>query len=411
MLELGKGYAIFFLCLFIFTMWGINLLSISQTMQIARLPDPVEPDLVETGSIISKRIKPKPFLYFYLRELGYNISMINHAPVDAAPLLLIIDPPATVQQTVMREIFSWMRNGGNIIFFMTTAHKLDGLLGIQRQQNSHPVPDELYLRLPFLDEIENVSQTTAAVIRSNGMSYFSVFPESHSGSFYFMTARGKGRLVLISHPDLVSGSGLKKQDNLVLLTRTVEYLCRSRQLYIFDPEPEAVIQVRARQMVIKPGSIKTTEKKDDLSFFSLLKANPISWVLAQMLIALSVYFFSLSRRFGSPLPIPETSSSSESHVGSMGKLLASRGDNSFAMSEILSEFAVQAIKRYGLPAKAPFKDIVNAIRQINPATAENLLHNEATIYQILKGMNKSPAALLHATRIIAKARKELKLYD
>lgn len=410
-IELLRGYAIFFLCLFIFTMWGINLLSISQTDVETRIPDPKEPELVESGGIRNISFKPRPFLYFYFRELGFDLDMCNGAPKRPDNLVVVIDPPPSIDQQILRELFTWVRKGGNLLLFLPSEHQIDRLLGISRQINKEPLPDYLSLRLPYLNEIETISPAQNSVHRSGGMSFFTVFPEYQGGSTVFMSGRGTGRLAVMAHPDFISGKGLKKQDNIILVTRMVESLAGKRQFSILDTEPTLVMQTRARTMIKKPATIVAKVKKDHLSFYSLLKANPISWVLLQMILALTVLFAVTARRFGKPLTLPDQETGTTSYIRSMGQLLAEKGDATFALSEVLSEFAVLAIKRYGLQGKASLKEIITAIRQGNVEVADDLARIEGKAYQILKGGNQSPASLLSVVRTIERARKELKLYD
>lgn len=411
LIELLRGYAIFFLCLFIFTMWGINLLSISQTDVETKILDPKEPELVESGSIKNFSFKPRPFLYFYFRELGFDMDICKGSPTRNDNLVVIIDPPPSIDQQILRELFTWVRKGGNLLLFMPSEHQIDRLLGISRQTSLEPIPDYLALRLPYLNEIETISPTQNSVHRSGGMSFFSVFPEYQGGSTVFISGRGAGRLIIMAHPDFISGNGLKKQDNIILVTRMVESLAGKRSFSILDTEPALMMQARIRTMIKKPATITAKIKKDHLSFYSLLKANPISWVLLQMILALTVLFAVTARRFGSPLTLPDQETGTTSYIMSMGQLLAEKGDATFALSEVLSEFAVLAIKRYGLRGKAPLKEIIAAIRQGNVEVADDLSRIEGQAYQILNGEKQSPAALLRVVRTIERARKELKLYD
>lgn len=410
-LELLRGYSIFFLCLFIFTMWGINLLSISQTEHKTRKIDPTEPELVESGGMRNISFKPKPFLYYYFRELGFNVAFCNGRPERFDNLLLLIEPPPTINQQTLRELFSWIRQGGNLLLFMPAGHQLDRILGVSRQESSEPIPDYLSLRLPYLNEIETISSTNRSIQRDGGMSYFSVFPETPGGSTVFFSARGKGRIIILSHPDFTSGNGLKKQDNILLVTRMVEHFAASRRFSILDTEPDLVMKTRAKVLVKKYATKPAVEKKEDLSFFSLLKANPISWVLLQMVLALAVLFASTARRFGAPISLPDPETQTITYLRSLGQLLAEKGDTCFALSEILSDFTLLAIKRYGLQPKAPLKEIIAAIRHGNIAVADSLAMIEGETSQILNGTNQSPVSLLRATRTIEWARKELKLYD
>jgi hypothetical protein len=410
-IDLVRGYAIFFLCLFIFTMWGINLFSISQTEEKILITENDGPELVEESTTTSYSFKPKPFLYYYFMELSYSIDFCAGAPAPQHGLLLVVDPPQSIDRTRLREIFNWVRAGGSLVFFLPDTHGLDRLIGISRHLHEQDLSDELLLRLPYLDEIELISTGRNAVHRQPGMSFFSVMPEQMGGSNIFMSFRGSGRLLVLAHPDFLNGVGLKKRDNLVLVTRLVEHLAAGKSLSILDTMPDFKLQARGRRMVPGQRTVMAHQKVDHLSFWSLLKANPVSWVLLQMLVALIVYFISTGRRFGRPIALSGSETRNVSYVRNLAKLLAERGDSSHALSEILYGFATAAIRRYGLDPMAQLKEIIAAVRVGNVEVADSLSRIEGDVNQILNSRNNSPNVLLRVVRTLERARKELKLHD
>ncbi|KAF1083412.1 MAG: hypothetical protein GQF41_0190 [Candidatus Rifleibacterium amylolyticum] len=409
-LELMRGYSIFFLCLFIFAMWGINLLSISQTEKKVIVTEDDGPELIEEGAVSSFFIKPLPLLYYYFKELGYNVDFVPGVPVSDK-LLLVIDPVVNIDQAKLRELFGWVRDGGNLLFLLPDEHNLDRFIGTVRHLHEKELPEELMLRLPYLDEIETLSTSRKGVHRQLGMSFFSVMPESVGGSNVFMSFRGQGRLLILAHKDFLTGSGLKKRDNLVLVTRMVEHMASRNSFSILDTFPQTRIRARGRRMVTNRRSFETRQKFDHLSFWSLLKANPVSWVLLQMLVALTVYFISTGRRFGRPIALIDQGQRNISYVRSLGRMLAAGNNSSYALSEILYGFAAAAIKRYGLARMATLREITTAIRVGNVEVADRLSRIEIDVNRILNHRDTSPEMLLRVVRTLEWARKELKLHD
>lgn len=406
-----KGYAIFLLCLFIFTMWGINLFSLSQVEVSSFEEDPEKVELVEVGSTSTYTFKPKPFLYYYFRELGYNQAMTERPPDENSRPLLLIDPPEKINIELLRDVFSWIRNGGTLIIFMPRAHALDQISGITRQKNETQAAEELYTHLPYLYGIEKISPVRTAMRRDADASLLSLFAERGSSSNVFLTFKGKGRIILISHPDMTHGKGLKKADNLVLVTRLVEHASPDRFLYILDTEPDLKIRARARKLVKRTGVSEVKKKVDHYSFWSILKANPISWVLAQMAIALVVYFYSSGRRFGRARRLAVNDGASTSFVSNLGRLMQEKGEDSFALSGILNDFLAAAVKRYGLEPGANLAAVIDEVSATDAEVGRSLRRIEKDVYLISAGRKSSPEALLRVVRTLESARKELKLYD
>lgn len=406
-----KGYAIFLLCLFIFTMWGINLFSLSQVEVKSVEEDPKKVELVETGSSGTYSFKPRPFLYYYFNELGYRVQMIGKMPKEGSRPVLLVDPPSRVDINLLREAFNWVRDGGTLIVFTPRSHVMDRFSGVSRFSNESEEAENLYTHLPYLYGIEKVSPLQSAMQRRPDSSHFSVFGERGSSSSLFITFKGKGRIVLLSHPEMTHGRGLKLADNVVLVTRLVEYASRDRHVFFLDTEPNFMIRVRARKLVKRIGTTVVKKKVDHYSFWSLLKANPISWVLAQMALALVVYFYSTGRRFGRARPLIDPETAALSYIRNVGRLLEQSNDSAFALSGILGEFCAAAIRRYGLAPDASLFEIIAEIETSEPEVARSLKSVEKDIHRINSNRSSPPGVLLRVVRTIESARKELKLYD
>jgi hypothetical protein len=392
-------------------MWGINLFSLSQVETQSLEEDPKKTELIETGAVQSFYFKPKPFLYYYFRELGYRVKMVAKVPYDNDQPLLLIDPPDKIEMELLRDVFQWIRKGGSLVVFMPRPHPVDRFTGIERRKFAEKSSESKYLDLAYLYDVERISPVEAGMARRPEASLFSVFAEQGGITNLFMTFKGKGRIVLLSHPDLISGRGLKLADNVVLVTRLIEHLSWQRSINILDTEPSLKIKTRARKLVKRTGTSLVKKKVDHYSFWSLLKANPISWVLAQMIVALAVYFYSTSRRFGRARRFIDNDPAPLSHIKNLGSLLAEQQDASFAMKTMMKDFIASAVRRFGLDSEANFTEIVEEIRRTDPEVAQSLKNVERDLFHILSGRTASATSLLRVVRTLENARKELKLYD
>ncbi|MEW6712904.1 MAG: hypothetical protein AB1403_24005 [Candidatus Riflebacteria bacterium] len=411
-MDVLKGYAIFLLCLFIFTMWGINLFSLSQVEVQSFEEDPKKIEMVEVGTISTYNFKPKPFLYFYFNELGYYVRMQPKVPVDNNIPLLLIDPPEKIDVALMRQVYAWIRKGGNLIVFSPRQHALDKISGVGRQNNESETAEDLYTQLPYLYGVEQISSVKTAVSRLSDASHFAVFAERGSSSNVFYSYKGQGRIVLISHPAMTNGRGLKLADNLVFITRLVEQIAPMKQIDILDTEPSLQIRARAKRLIKRTGTSLVKKKVDHYSFWSLLKANPISWVLAQMAIALVVYFYSSGRRFGRARPAIDPESAALSYIRNVGHLLEENADAAFALEGIMDDFIFAAARRYGLDAdELKLGDVIREIEATDPEVARSLKLIEKDAFLIAAGRNQTSGSLLRVVRTLENARKVLKLHD
>jgi hypothetical protein len=392
-------------------MWGINLFSISQVEKTMLEDDPEKVELVETGGISTFSFKPFPFLYYYFTELGYRVKFSNELPEGFSKTMLLIEPPDKIDIELLKGVFKWVRAGGQLIVFTSNKHPLDRLVGVERIKHLKAKPGNLHLFLPYLYDIEMISANKNWMRRTADASHYSVFTEKSGSANLFMTFKGDGRIVLISHGEMTYGRGLKKADNVVLITRLVEHFQPNKQIHILDTQPDFFIKARGKRLVERTGTRTVKKKIDHRSLWSLLKANPISWVLAQMFVALAVFFYSSARRFGRPEKMLDDSSANLSYIRNLGSLFKQKGEASFALESIQNDFVSAATRRFNLSGAQSFHRIIEEISHQEPEVAQRLFNCEKEAFQIIAGRNSSPKSLLRVVRAIANARKELKLYD
>jgi hypothetical protein len=130
-----------------------------------------------------------------------------------------------------------------------------------------------------------------------------------------------------------------------------------------------------------------------------------------MIVALAVYFYSTSRRFGRARRFIDNDPAPLSHIKNLGSLLAEQQDASFAMKTMMKDFIASAVRRFGLDSEANFTEIVEEIRRTDPEVAQSLKNVERDLFHILSGRTASATSLLRVVRTLENARKELKLYD
>ena len=185
-----------------------------------------------------------------------------------------------------------------------------------------------------------------------------------------------------------------------------------KTIYLYSPDPEFTVKakVRTRKGRSKPRPTKKKKEKYK-SLWSLIKANPISWVLAQMLVGLAVYFYTLSRRFTRPVPVPKSGYSVDHYLTSMGRLYTRMQPTAFAAQRLLYTFLASFRKRLGLPAEEDDKQIFSRIESTHPHLVVNLRAAIRGLNSIITGEQKDSMRLIRYVRILEAARKELKIND
>lgn len=409
-----KGYLILFLSLFIFTMWGVNLLSLSQ-IEIDK-PDPSGTPKQGGGGNRVIEVKPCPFLYFYFYELGYTLYLTSDAPREQSATMLMIEPPERLPSPLLRQLAEWLGRGGNLIILTSKSHPILSQAGIDistSKESKDPVQvSRLFLTYPWLNDAREFDAGYAGWRPQPGRSFLKPFlPASPGVDPVVVTGWGSGRLCIAASAELTGPTGLRKSDNLVVLTRLAERLSPSKQLFFFDPDPGK----KLRAVVSSCGGGGSTPvvktKIPYLSLWSLMKANAVSWALFQLVLALVIFAISIARRFGPIRPVPADEPPQQSFVAGLGRLLQRQQINSFAAGHTIAHFLPPAFKRFGIPPDAPAATLVEAMKNVRPDLAEKLGAALTGLKRIneCEGGEENDARLLHHMQTLAQIRKELRI--
>ncbi len=408
--ETLKGYLILFLAMFIFTMWGVNLFSLSEIDEDK--PDPKGPNEkpAVTGTVSTIRRIPRPFLYFYFQEIGYKVDCSFYPPPADGRLMFVINPPPDLHPNFVKDLIAWVEGGGNVILFQPAKNPLGTHLGAEFGTGAGPATETRLTELHYVREVQSISGSVKFGNPRGGMSFYSIFSDESKRPTVLTTFRGKGQILVFYNIDFFTPDGLEKADNLVYLTRAAERLAPDKRIWFHDPNPGMSVLARVRSGGGEPATIKTSKVKTPyLSLWSLVKANPISWVLAQLILALTIYFFSSGRRFGRVVPLPPDPAAVGTFIGSMGRLLHEQGNLKFAAERVLRSFIPSANRRFALPAGASSAALIDAVAAADPAESRKLRSAIDGLEAVSSGRDEDPANLLRHVQTLERFRKEHKV--
>ena len=406
-----KGYLLLGICLFIFAMWALNLFYLAEREvkeELLEGPKTVNQQQVTYKEIL---IPPRPFLYFFAKKLGFDARLISQHPTDQNGLLVIVNPALRPEPRKYREILNWVKAGGSLAIFLKGPHAIASSFGVEMQPDSQAFHQYGQWTIPLFKDANRLSGVQTPMVHRPGVAgYRPYLDEEYSGSIFCM-GRGQGQIILVSNPDLQDGDGLKQADNGMFVCRLFEYLSHLKRVWFLDTSSGVWMKARIAIPVITKKQVSFIPRnKKYLSFWSLIKANPISWVLAQMLTALFIFAISQMRQFGRPIPTPKHAPQFSETISGLGRLLAKHGDHTFIAKELLREFLRSICVRLSLPTTTPVPEVQQALANTRPKLAEKL--TEA--FQLA---NTPHSRIAHIKRLLAlastleSARKELNIHD
>lgn len=160
--------------------------------------------------------------------------------------------------------------------------------------------------------------------------------EQGGGALLLDYAYGRGRIVLLSDPYIVSNGGIARADNLQLATNVA---AGEGGLVVFDEYHQGLGSAGG-------GALR------------LLQGTPVLWIFGQGAFVALVILWSRGRRFARPLPAPRRDRRSKlEFVASMAELQQRARSHSLAVENIYARTR-RALARYaGLDASAHYEQI------------------------------------------------------
>ncbi|MFZ2957500.1 MAG: hypothetical protein WA705_11465 [Candidatus Ozemobacteraceae bacterium] len=403
-MERLKGYFILILSLFVFAMWGINLISLAQIE--TEVPGTPASERVETRSA---EVRPRPFPYFFIKEAGFEISLESDIPADTKRPFLIVDPPVKLESSFNQALLRWVRSGGKLVFLFSTPQAFATSIGAKADSTEDSIRPAATALYPAMRDVETLSLSKGFLSAADSAPFHRFFKRDDGASTVLATWRGTGDIVLVSGPDFSKPDGLSAADNVMMLTRILESVAPDRRFVMLDPG--VVVSLVSR---VKIGVAATPPKKvanTYLSLWSLVSANPISWVLVQLVIALLAYFYALGRRFSRPVPLPDDAPTHDSFITGMGRLLHRRHSSAFAAQRLQKAFLSTIKPRLGLPAEADHATVIGRFGTVYPGQVAQLKTALQGLMELSAVKGDDETALLTHVRGLETIRKELKIND
>lgn len=398
-LKTMHGWAILLLSLFIYVMWGIQLFSVSRQEE-ERLEFNLPPQ--SSGSSAETRtIKPHPFLYFYLQEINFKPELIPGVPPEDG-VLVVVGPRDDLDRETQKAILRWVQRGGRMLLFSSRDHYLVKLLGGNFRTISEG-GGKIPLQRPGYDDVRSLTARDRGITPLPGATFV---PHSQSDDGLMLAAvryLGQGRTIVVGNPDWVFSEGLERRDNVIYVTRLVEELRGNGQVWFHDPNVGVQINVAMRGGQNIPPQRRNVEV-DDASLLGLLKANPISLVLVQLLIGLLIYFHALGRNLSRPLPLSIQDPPPIRLETAIARLYQNHQASDHAARRLLKDLQRDLRRRFSLPAETDLQGCLEVLRRHDPDLGKAADAAVRILYPIATGAD--PEGLVRAAHHLQTLRRE-----
>jgi hypothetical protein len=197
---------------------------------------------------------------------------------------------------------------------------------------------------------------------------------------------GAGRIVLLADPYIVSNGGIALVDNAQL----------------------AINLVATKEGVVAFDEYHQGYGSNNNRFFQFFEGTPIIAIFLQISLIVGLVFFSQSRRFGRPVPEPETDRLSKlEYVAAMAELQQRTRAHDLAIENIFTEFRRRATRAVGMDGTANTRDLAARIAERARLDAAHVERTLFTCEEVVRGEPTNKGEVLRLTRAIRDLEEKL----
>lgn len=211
------------------------------------------------------------------------------------------------------------------------------------------------------------------------------------GSILSDAAIGKGRVVVLTEPFVVSNKGIAELDNIAVALNLISQ----------RPEGKIAFDEYHHGFGSSGGA-----KGGVLGYFA---GTPIPWMLAQAGLLIVLVVFSFGRRFARPLPLKqERRTTNLEFVASMATITRLARATDLAMQNIYGEFRRRLCRYAGLPPRVDTPRLASSVARRSGGSERDLHKLLFRCEQVVQGKQTSDQELLSLVSQIREAEASLK---
>lgn len=337
-------------------------------------------------------------LYLLLESMGFMPQRLTHdlERVDLRGVLISVAPKKLGRYEV-EGLLDWVHQGGRLVLVTgedTGVHRRLGL-HIKESKRSKPAKEKTLLNKLLHGRVSEARGDNALknghhaeavqIARSQGASllaplglkllsrsfrHFSrlannagVLFEHHNHSVVQAIPHGKGLVIAVSEPYLLTNEGIGRGDNLLFFTRLIDALSLDKRVY-FDEYHHGFI---------KPRGV-----------MAYLFSHNLHWLLIQLILVVLIIIWRKGKRFGRPRGEDDQSGRQTSdYVHALANIYRHSGLQSYAVDYLYQHVKKTIAAHVHRPSERDFKLILDHLRELGrEKLASELQKLEETYYQL-----------------------------
>ena len=358
------------------TGWALALLQQCQEYVPDHIQTPDNSDLVYRRRQILEFTHQSLLEQFY-RELGVTTRRLDPTgiePANTSELVVLLHPGAQAPTLLTDRLVDHVRAGGRLVVFTDTELDMLDRFGIRTvpagiaelpATRAGASVDTVHVRTLNAPRVRVVASGERALVPLVGVPGQCV-----AG----MVGYGKGSVTVVTER-LADYAWIEQDDNAVFLANLVldigagNYMARPSPVAILDYDAEVLRRLYALDAEANHRIEEARRRWQYDSLWSLIKANPVSAALIQLLLAILMFAMARARRLGDALPDHLARSEMPGTLEARANLFERSGAFRLAISRAVRHTNRWLTTRLGMMPDATAKDIHASLEATCPKAA------------------------------------------
>lgn len=294
------------------TGWALALLKQSQQYVPDQVPVPNTSDLTYRRRQLLEYTQQSLLEQFY-RELGVQTRRLDPTGIVAPEreeLVVVLHPRAQAPLRLVDQLEAHVKRGGRLVVFTDTELDLLERFGLGTKVASEVKSDEVVPRVTAAVEGSHVKTTDAPLVRSVHGATRPLVPLLQLRDNVTAGTAGYGRgTVTVVTARMADYDFIEREDNAIFLANLLlekpdfkTDMAQVKSVAILDYDAEVLRKLYALEAEQNHRMEEARRRWQYDSLWSLIKANPVSAALLQLMLGLMVFAMGRARRLGEALP-------------------------------------------------------------------------------------------------------------
>lgn len=310
-----------------------------------------------------------------LKQEGVPVAELLTAAPEKEGLMILVKPAEqSLQDQDWQQMLAWVEKGNTLLLASNNEKDLYEKFGYKVTKTNNAKDGLISSDNPLLADVGQLALTGKTRLKKDNSMLFAYGDDD--GVYLAESAKGKGRVIFLTDPEILTNQQIKQKDNLILFLNIVR-LYGQKGIWFNEYSHGYTLPKASRNMFTWPFRLVTI----------------------QLALGVLLLFYYWGKRFGRPIPLPpKVGRISGNYVSSMANIYRQGQARKLILENIYEDFKKNAARYLGVSPQISNAELVKVFSgrpQLDTLKLENLLRR---CTELLKNPAFSENALFTTAR-------------